>query len=280
MQYQTFYVDIDMSNSDARAHHSVSERSQRAFPNPSLPKSGQEARDDDDQNDDLKAIGAPTDPLATAHRRDSPLDLQILELRSKNPVILYNDQVYSCTWHDLIGTNMFFSQHNESLQPEPMTTDGNTDLLGTSRIKLVARQAKLQPKQGPEESRAAENEELMKPAKGSGLGALRSTKPKINVDMRKQAKFLEELMEVKQAKGDVDNVRTIRKRDHGSVAEGEHHVKRRKEQPLGPERAGLENEIQHLNRLTLRCDPNALERLGEIYGLLDDDEPNVAAAQQ
>lgn len=185
---------------------------------------------------------------------------------------------------------MFFSEHGGGLDLEPLVTDGDADLLGMSRIKLVARKAHLVPKR-ESQKRGKEEEERLKPVRGSGLGALSTSNPKINADMKKQAKFLERLMDVKQAKGEIDDVRTIqpvRKRNAQSPTGRDKPAKHRKGQMWDSRRVELKGEIQHRNRLALRGNPDALERLEEIYGLLDDDddnnddddEPNIVAAPQ
>ena len=43
----------------------------------------------------------------------------------------------SLTWHNLIGTNMFFSPPQDMPLIDPEMVTPNFDLIGTSRIKLV-----------------------------------------------------------------------------------------------------------------------------------------------
>ena len=66
----------------------------------------------------------------------------ILDLDSMNPIVAYKNQLYSCTWVDMIGTNMFFTPHEEASSLEPLKSTPHCDLIGTSRMKLVGRLAK------------------------------------------------------------------------------------------------------------------------------------------
>lgn len=265
---------------DTRKRQHTNPTSHRAIPNPFVSYGAQKDTGGEDSAD--KSADTARKDVSSAQAADESNripELQIMELGSNNPIVSYNNRVYSCTWYDTIGTSMFFSEHDNDIDLEPMASDGDVDLVETSRIKLVAREAQLLPRPDPTKDPAKGSTKKPEAAKGSGLGALSTSNPKINADIKKQARFLERLMEVKSAKGEVDNVRTIRKRGLRTVAgEDGNANKRRQHMPVS--RPELDKEIRELNRLTLRGDPDALERLEEIYGLFGDNDPDVAAAAQ
>ena len=209
-------------------------------------------------------------------------DIQILDLHGYNPIISYQNQIYSCTWSDMIGTNMFFSRHDDDLGLQPLRSIDTYDLLGISRIKLVAQKAKMTVQkdskkraravddEGRTVAEASEDEEIVHMPAGKSLGNLRFTNAKINADIRRQAKFLEKFMDIKRSKGETDNVRMVHNR----------HIVRmntlgKRRQPSGQTSAQMKwhtaVEIDKLNRRVIRGDAEALARLQEIYSRLDDE---------
>jgi TFIIIC subunit triple barrel domain len=115
----------------------------------------------------------------------APSSMQVLDIASDNPIVSYKNEVYSCTWFDMVGTNMFFTPPAFQWPPpeEPV------ELVGTSRIRLIGHKAKTAVK----EDAAAGS------FKSSGY---------TNAIFKRQAEFLEKLKKVKKAKGDKDVVRT------------------------------------------------------------------------
>jgi hypothetical protein len=187
----------------------------------------------------------PNNPVAAKGRLlEAPepgSEIQILELQSYNPVISYQNEIYSCTWSDMIGTNMFFSEHDEERQADPLSATEDYDLLGTSRIKLIGRKAKLTNKPGRvggyrDMANDLEDEEKdFRP--GKGFGSLRSSNPVVNRERKKQAKFLENLMETSS------------------------------------------QEIEELNRRVVRGDADALRRLQMIYSEPDEQQADNGVPQ-
>ena len=93
-----------------------------------------------------------------------------------------------------------------------------------------------------------------------------------NRELKKQAKFLENLMDAKRAKGQTDNVRTVYKPSRvprggtggGSIVRGEQASSR---------------EIEELNRRVVRGDADALRRLQIIYSEPDEQQSNDGMPQ-
>ena len=201
-----------------------------------------------------------------------------MDLASLNPIISYRGQYFTSTWSDMIGTNMFFCEpsHDSEASSPLLQGDGFT-LEGTSRIKLIAQKAKITAKPGRKKrSHAQEDVEDMAsegsdeepvPMTGKALGTLRSNNPRLNMEIRTQAKFLERLMDIKRKKGETDNVRTAfpfassSKPDRSTPATS--NMPRTREE--------YANEIEQLNRRVVRGDRDALFRLEEIYEQMDDE---------
>ena len=80
--------------------------------------------------------------------------LQMLDLDTANPLVAYNDQVYDCSWTDMVGTNMFFDMPSGTSSARPWLSDKDLTLSGTSRIKLVGHRAKLSKADSQRESMA------------------------------------------------------------------------------------------------------------------------------
>jgi hypothetical protein len=203
-------------------------------------------------------------------------EIQVLELGSHNPVISYQNEIYSCTWSDMIGTNMFFSERDEEMEADPLRSAEDYDLLGISRVKLIGRKAKLTDKPGRKETcRNAGNDlrdEGMDVTSGKGFGTIRASNPVVNRELKKQAKFLESLMDAKRAKGQTDNVRTVykpSKAPRGGTGSG----------PSVRGEQTLSHEIEELNRRVVRGDADALRRLQIIYSEPDEQQSNDGIPQ-
>lgn len=202
-------------------------------------------------------------------------EIQILELESYNPVISFQNEVYSCTWSDMVGTNMFFSEHGEETEIDVLRSTEEYDLLSTSRIKLIGRKAKLTNKPGRKggyENIVSDLEDEKDIRPGKGFGSLRSSNPVVNRERRKQAKFLENLMDAKRAKGQTDNVRTV------------YNTSRVPHREIGGTftqqggQASLQ-EIEELNRRVVRGDATALRRLQMIYSEPDEQQGDGGVPQ-
>jgi TFIIIC subunit triple barrel domain len=195
-----------------------------------------------------------------------PGKLQILDIGTGNPIISHQKQLYTCTWSDMIGTNMFFTRPADSISETSIQSTPDFELLGTSRIKLVGRKTKMVPK-SKSRKRPFDDEDGMQdaggeadPINGSTFPGFGVTNPKKNLERRKQAKFLERLMRAKRARGETDMVPTI---PHG----------------INHSRATLTAEQkQRINTISMKIvkgDAEAVASLKEIYSQLNGaQEPN------
>ena len=276
--YQTFYVDLDLSSLNGVIRPRLQSRkklvptvtkSSNSTTNPpaSTPTPVPAAADTGNATPrTANGDGQPSTPLpprGTLLRAPEPAsEIQVLELHSRNPVVSYQSEVYSCTWSDMIGTNMFFSEHDEEMDRDSLRSTDDYDLLGISCIRLIGRKAKLTDKPGRKGAYKNTANDLqgegIDVSSGKGLGTFRSSNPTVNREVKKQAKFLENLMDAKRAKGQTDNVRTVYKPWKAAQGEGGGAVTRQGAQASS-------QEIEELNRRVVRGDGAALRRLQMIY---------------
>lgn len=148
---------------------------------------------------------------------------------------------------------MFFSQPRDTPLYDPEISTNEFDMIGMSRIKLVGREAKVTPipQQVKTKAQGASPERP-----GQSLGTIKRSNAKMNADLRKQANFLEQLMNIKKNRGEQDNVHIVmNSKIAKSVADGKlkFNTQRRGEQ------------IEELNRKVVRGDAEALRKLEQIY---------------
>lgn len=159
----------------------------------------------------------------------------------------------------MVGTNMFFTEHQDTPLFDPELATDEYDLVGTSRIKLVGQQATLKPKPAP--APGTQSNKKVEPA-GKSLGTIRRNNAHLNIALRKQANFLEHLMSIKKERGEPDSVRvvvnakTVRALDSDSGFDS------------GKQRA----EIERLNARVVKGDKEAYDKLEDMYCGRDSDE--------
>lgn len=117
--------------------------------------------------------------------------VQIMDLHTENPVVSYKNQIFTCSWYDLLGSELIFSFPDECPDIPRLREHPDFDLITMSRVKLMGQKANL----------ISASKEKAAPAQQSSTDA---TLPATN-----QGKFLQRLMEAKERKGETDTVRTI-----------------------------------------------------------------------
>lgn len=263
---QTFLIDIDLSSlNDVVQSKSLAPRKNLKAPKGQRTNITPQAPDGDED-----AVSSRLENNDSVSEASTGNVLQILDLDSHNPIISFQDQLYSCQWFDTIGTNMFFSHHSPHRIIAPLRTTDNYDLLGTSRIKLVGHRAKVTPKPNVKKRRRAADDDDSEGGEdveegipeGRSLGGLVRTNPKTNIQIKKQAKFLEKFMDLKKARGEVDSVRTFVSRPTDTTS-------RNRPKDIPP--SAMQQEIESLNRKVVKGDTEALARLQEIYSQLEDE---------
>ncbi|RMZ90109.1 hypothetical protein DV736_g2661, partial [Chaetothyriales sp. CBS 134916] len=123
--------------------------------------------------------------------------VQIVDLARNNPIVLYRRQMYSCSWVDMISTSMFFTRPSGYDGHHTVRSNVDFALLDTSHIKLVGQQASLVPRGG----KAIVDR--------TALPGFSSTNWRNNIARRKQADFLDRLMQAKRSRGETEIVPTV-----------------------------------------------------------------------
>ncbi|KAK5946775.1 hypothetical protein PMZ80_000918 [Knufia obscura] len=260
---EVFLVDLDLTTVNRTLRSTTENRNKRLLDLPD--KSAKKMQKTSAKNKKAKpgppnteAVAASQEPSAAVEdgSRDEDAQengVQLLDLHTSNPIISHQGQVYSCTWTDMIGTTMFFSQPRDTPLYDPEISTSDFDMIGMSRIKLVGREAKVTPI--PQSAREkAPDASPERP--GRSLGTIRHGNAKLNAEVRKQANFLEQLMNIKKNRGGEDNVHVaMNSKIAKSVADGKlkFNTQRRGEQ------------IEELNRKVVRGDAEALKKLEQIY---------------
>lgn len=159
--------------------------------------------------------------------------MQILGLHTRNPIVSYQNQIFSCSWADQIGTELLFTHPELAPAPEPepepdsepraaqitpLKHTKDFDLLAANSVKILGRKANLISSAGPAGTVPADPSTTSS-ADGvtSGLGGASTPGPPPPPTRRtgpasnntNQARFLDRLISLKQAKGETDPVRKV-----------------------------------------------------------------------
>lgn len=159
--------------------------------------------------------------------------VQILGLHTRNPIVSYQNQIFSCSWADQIGTELLFTHPELAPEPEPepesesepraasqitpLRHTKDFDLLAANSVKILGRKANLISSAGPAATVTTEPSTSSADGVPSGPGGggastagapppTRRTGPASNTN---QARFLDRLISLKQAKGETDPVRKV-----------------------------------------------------------------------
>lgn len=170
---------------------------------------------------DSTAHGGPDfDELGTpgadrSEEQDTEERIQILDLDTKNPIILYKNQTFSCQWTSTIGTDLILiSPESGCSFPKLLEGDG-FDILATTNIKIVGRPVQLVPRYEaivtqttePPPEPICKEPDIQSTTAGEPVAEAPiriPVGPESGRARHNQARFLERLMAAKSAKGDTD----------------------------------------------------------------------------
>ena len=140
-------------------------------------------------------------------------EIQILELHSKDPVVLYRNHVFRGTWAENIGTEMIFTKQTpEAPLPAICDLGRNIHLLATSSARINFKEVTLIAKEKFEASNQTETmdsydkeDDIPERYKRNGgiyvhIGGDKSGQ------RQPQAHFLEDLIALKRKRGEMDEV--------------------------------------------------------------------------
>jgi hypothetical protein len=75
--------------------------------------------------------------------------IQIIGLHTENPLMMYNDQLLSCEWNKIIGTDLIFAKPGAVVEEEGevLRSLPSVDLVAMGSARLVARVARMRPRE-------------------------------------------------------------------------------------------------------------------------------------
>lgn len=201
--YQTFYLNLDLTSL-----HGVLRPPRRRQPSVSVG----EQDDDITSNPPINTNNNNAfTPIESAETESLPTDqIQILGLHTSNPIVSYHNQIFSCSWADQIGTELIFSPPDSDLDSDnltaPLQRGPAFELLAANSVKILGRKANLTSSSGlaqePDESTAGSVPPALDQL-GEAPGLPRRAPPS------DQARFIEQLQNIKTARGETDTVRTV-----------------------------------------------------------------------
>jgi hypothetical protein len=193
--------------------------------------------------------------------------VQILGLHTLNPIIAYQNQIFSCSWSDQIGTELFFARPDLESQPRPepgsepaasqiipLKRGRDFDLIAANNVKIIGRRANLISSAGP-----AQYYPYSDAALDGGTGASRRAATQTN-----QTLFLDRLKGIKQERGETDTVRTVFSLKRAQNLDDRLRGWARTEEQL--------TEIQKLNDAALQGNSDAIAELENLYNQLGTQE--------
>ena len=150
--------------------------------------------------------------------------IQILDLHTHNPLISYQNQLYSCEWTSTLGTDVILTAPQPDFPHPVLRERPNVSVLAASSIKLMGRPAQIASRQSGEEGGQA-SKSAPDTSIDSTHPAAPGEPPPVKIPLgetpslarQTQANFLERLIAIKAKKGEKDNVTVyVQKVNQGS----------------------------------------------------------------
>jgi hypothetical protein len=138
-----------------------------------------------------------TDPNLQIDPRLFPQEkVQIMDLHSANPIVSYQSQIFSCSWVDLLGSELVFSFSDQHADAPVLRKDQNADLICACRAKLLGQKSNLiSASAGVDRTLIQRNQQ--------------QATEDATLPPSAQGRFLQRLIDAKRAKGQTDTVRTV-----------------------------------------------------------------------
>ncbi len=145
--------------------------------------------------------------------------IQILDLHTGNPLISYQNQIFSCYWTSTLGTDILLTAPVADFSHPILREKPNVSILAASTIKLMGRTAQLATRHSEGEGGQSSTPAPETPTtSGNPTDPEKATPVKIPLGplpsraRQKQASFLERLIAIKAKKGEKDNVTVYTKK--------------------------------------------------------------------
>ncbi|KAI9841575.1 MAG: hypothetical protein M1837_000621 [Sclerophora amabilis] len=206
---ETFYLTLDLTSSHGPLKSSRKRKASEVDHSPDQEQGAQSTRSMSHEIARADEDGAPnsksTDVSDRSHR------IQILDLHSPNPIISFENRIYSCQWASNLGTELLFTSPASQPDLPKLRSTSKFDLLAASSFRLTSTPAQLiarndAPKNGNEDTSQGAG------ADQPGNPIRIPVGPRANRARRDQARFLERLMAVKDAQGETDEVTVFAKK--------------------------------------------------------------------
>ena len=235
---QSFYVTLDISSAAEYNNH----RTRKKTPDPPPPKLPQPATSIAPTSPVAQDNADPSEPPETPiPETPAPMDIdqtpgqleeeeeeeeeedpslsepkdriQVLDLHTENPLISYQNQLYSCEWTSTLGTDLLLTAPAPEFFHPILREKPNVSVLAASSIKLMGRPAQIATRH-----RTEEGGQPSTPALETSIASASAASPEkampVNIPLgatpsrarQKQANFLERLIAIKAKKGETDNV--------------------------------------------------------------------------
>lgn len=246
---QTFYVTLDLSSSSAylrpKRHADVAVPDLRptvqasatggSESNSNVAAGIRQAATAAVSTDDVEVAASATNDDDEMIQPRQPEDrIQILDFHSPNPIISYQNQIYSCDWTSTIGTDVLLTAP-EPNEPHPVLRQGpGVSVLAATSLKLTGRPVQLDSRQ-PTSSETQSQDQKLAPDSSSRANKTSNSKEVTSVKIpdglapnrarQNQANFLQRLIAVKAAKGERDEVTVYAQRiNQGSGWRSQQHA--------------------------------------------------------
>lgn len=128
--------------------------------------------------------------------------LQVIELIGGMPVMRWRNQIYACSWADTVGTDLFFTRTDELVAVSRVRLQGQRGVLAPA-IAPADRYPQQQQQQQQTRSQPQHNQQRYEQQQHTSL-----LPPPSDRRQHGQARFIERLARLKQARGEPDVVRT------------------------------------------------------------------------
>lgn len=222
---QSFYVTLDISS--AANYKNPRTRTKKPDPPPpatsiapTTPVAQENADPSESPETSVPEALAPMDVDQIPGQSDQepsppePTDrIQVLDLHTQNPLISYQNQMYSCEWTSTLGTDLLLTTPAPNFSHPVLRDTPNVSVLAASSIKLMGRPAQIATRQ-----RAEEGDEISTPAPEGSTTLANIASPEKATPVKiplgatpsrarqNQANFLERLIAIKAKKGEKDSV--------------------------------------------------------------------------
>ncbi|KAI9883350.1 MAG: hypothetical protein M1823_004884 [Watsoniomyces obsoletus] len=210
----TFYLTLDLTSTRVSSRKRKRNHRKRRVPDSDESsgefESSESSEDEQDNSEEEYEEEEETQEEPTIE--PSPLEtmadnrVQILDLHAMHPLVTYHNRIYRCTWASNLGTELLFTQPTTDGGELPaLRSAPDYTLLAASSSRLMAQSARMSPRKRP---RMGESSFFDFRLEGQSLTRMKpiplgdDSLP----ERHRQARFLEELMDIKDERGEEDEV--------------------------------------------------------------------------